>query len=54
MDTHHREALGRLQGGEVSALAERQKEKAGGGGTSVQPHAGRRAGEEDAPSAGGG
>lgn len=55
MDTLKQSALGRLQGGEVAALAQGQEEKAGGGRPSVQPCAGGGArGEEDAPPEGSG
>lgn len=47
VDTHFQEEMGRLQGGEVSALFEGQEEEAGGRRAGVQPLAGRRARQED-------
>lgn len=52
VDTHLEEEVGRLQGGEVTAFVEGQEEEAGGRRAGVQPHAGRRTREKDAPTAG--
>lgn len=50
MDTLQQWALGRLQGGEVTAFAQGQEEEAGRGGPSVQPCTGGGAcGQKDAP-----
>lgn len=51
VDTHLEAAMGRFQGGEVTAFFEGQEE-AGGRRAGVQPHAGRRTCEKDAPAAG--
>lgn len=48
VDTHLQEEMGRLQGGEVSALFEGQEEEAGRRRPGVQPLTGRRALQEDA------